>query len=167
MNAGKWLIVGILTLALAAGVASWTLRYYRTDGVQAFWGKQTLDLIANAPEVDALRFQPDQPAERRRATVAKGMLNMRYMLGSDFAYGWERLGSEDIKAPRDAWGLEFRRGKESFQIRFNSNCTYARDPGSAKDITLVPAAAESLRSFFEERFAEEAASPSNESRSAQ
>lgn len=157
MNAGKWLILGILSLALAAGIASWTHRYYRTDGVQAFWGNQILGLIANAPEAEAIRWTDQQPAERRPATVAKGMLNVRYMLGSDFAYVWP--ADEKLRPAARAWGMEFHRGAELFQIAFNAECTQVWEPDSGKTIQLVPPAAESLRSFFEERFDDTPAEP--------
>lgn len=157
MNAGKWLTVGILALALAAGAAAWTHRYYRTDAVQAFWGQQTLGLIANAPETNALRWTENRPAERRRATEAKGMLNVRYMLGSDFAYVWP--AEENITPAPRVWGLEFQRGANRFQIDFNADCTQISDPESGKSIQLVSPAAESLRSFFEERFDDSPAEP--------
>jgi hypothetical protein len=153
MNAGKWLILGTLTVALGAGVAAWTHRYYRTDAVQAFWGEQTLDLIANAPEVGALRWS-DSQSDHRDATRAKGMLNVRYMLGSDFAYVWPA----DKKAQPDssAWGLNFHGGSENLLLEFGPDCSYAWDRKSGKVIRLVPPAAENLRSFFEERFENQA-----------
>jgi hypothetical protein len=164
MNAGKWLIFGILTVALAAGVAAWMQRYSRTDAVQAFWGEQTLDLMANAPEVDTLRWTDNPTAERRRATVAKGMLNVRYMLGSDFAYQWP--AGDLVEAPARAWGLDFHRGAESLQIEFNADCGYAWVK-SGKGIRLVPQAAENLRSFFEERFENQAGGAGESGQTAQ
>lgn len=150
MNAGKWLIVGIFAVAIGGAVAAWVHRYYRTDAVQALWGEETLDLIANAPRADIARRIGVTETARRDATRAKGMLNVRYMLGSDFAYDWAARAGDGPSAV--AWELEFVRGNESVVLDFNEDCTLLHNRKSKQAIHLVEAAATNLRSFFEEQF---------------
>lgn len=155
MNAGKWLIVGIFAVAIGSGIASWMHRYYRTDAVQAFWGEQSLDRMANAPKVEALRLSADSIIDRRDATRGRGMLNVRYMLGSDFAYAWP--ASEPAEPFARAWGLKFVAATDVFQIEFSGDCLYARQPETGKGIRLVPPAAANLHAFFADLFEKDAA----------
>jgi hypothetical protein len=155
VNAGKWLILSIFGVALAAGVGSWMHRYYRTDEVQRFWGAQTLGMIANSPEVDLIVRQGDQEIKRADLSQAKGMLNIRYMLTSDFTYDDLEGGGVKVMVPTP-WALEFRRGPEVLRLGFHHDCTLVFDETGSKSAALVPAAAEHLRIFLDEQVPEEA-----------
>ena len=147
MNTGKWLILGIFAVALTAGVAAWLNRYYRTDAVQAFWGEKTLDLIANAPSVDVIRSPSTTDFTSLNATRAKGMLNVRYMLGSDFTYDLtgEVPQLETVTFP---WRLKFHGKTDMLVLEFSADCTILRNASMKKSVRLVDAAVPNLRSFF-------------------
>src|SRR4051812_15803668 len=56
---GKLLIVGILTVAIAAAAASWWFRYSATHRAAQFWGPETARLIRDASVVEIWR--PSNP----------------------------------------------------------------------------------------------------------
>lgn len=146
MNAGKWLILGVFGVALASGIAAWTHRYYRTDEVQRLWGAKRLELIANAPVVEAI---PPGGGDAIDITGAKGMLSIRYMLGSDFAYA--PLEEKSVETTPH-WSLIFRNGDERVRFDFTPDCSLMWTPDPPQSRTqLVPAAAANLRTFFEEQ----------------
>lgn len=149
MNAGKWLIVGIFCVSMATGLGAWAHRYYRTDEVQRLWGAEMLDLIANAPRVEVVRESASGEAARRDATRANGMLNVRYMLGSDFSYELPPTPSErSVKLP---WKLEFQGGAEKLVLEFSDDATIVSNASTGKSVRLVALAAANLRSFLEEQ----------------
>lgn len=155
MNAGKWLILSIFAVALATGVGSWIHRYYRTDEVQRFWGSETLGMIANASDVDLIVRQGDQELKRANIGQAKGMLNIRYMLTSDFTYQNLEGPSPTVMVPTP-WALEFRKGQQVLRLGFLHDCTQVIDETGTKSATLFPPAAEHLKKFFDEHLPEEA-----------
>jgi hypothetical protein len=54
-GSGKFVIVGILGLALVAAGGSWLVRYNATHRAARFWGPETARLIRDAPQVKLYR----------------------------------------------------------------------------------------------------------------
>lgn len=123
---GKWVILGILAVALAAAGGSWIFRYNATHRAVEFWGPQAAQLIRDAPTV-LLRRLPDEtkptptPQLRDKSTFydfmasapapidissAHGLVHFRNALLEDRSYRWPEaaVGPED----RWRWAMTFR-----------------------------------------------------------
>lgn len=116
---GKWVILGILALALAAAGGSWVFRYNATHRAVEFWGPQGAQLIRDAPTVLLQRLDDDikltpTPQLRDKAALfdsmasapppmdisaAHGLVHFRNALLEDRSYRWP----EAAVGPDDHW----------------------------------------------------------------
>lgn len=67
VRSGKWVILAMVGLALAAAAFSWSFRQQAMRRTMAFWGGGTARLIAQAPHVEGLRLAPADAADRDEA----------------------------------------------------------------------------------------------------
>ncbi len=116
---GKWVIFGILALALAAAGGSWWFRYNATHRAVEFWGPQGAPLIRDAPTVLLRRLNDDinptsTPRLRDKSALfdsmasspppidisaAHGLVHFRNALLEDRSYHWPQAAV----GPDDHW----------------------------------------------------------------
>jgi len=122
-SSGKLVIVGILTVALAAAAASWWFRYAATHRAAEFWGPQTTRLIRDAPTVELFQLTPPaklppsssgaaaflERASARDLSNARGLIHLRNALLEDRSYRWP----PQPMRPSDEWQWALRFGDRS------------------------------------------------------
>jgi hypothetical protein len=79
---GKYLIIGVFAVALAAAAAAWVARYNATHRVAKFFGPTHVRLIREAPIVE------DYGETIRQISTAPGLLHLRTALLEDRSYNW-------------------------------------------------------------------------------
>jgi hypothetical protein len=150
-NSGKFVILGILTVALASAAASWWFRYSATHEAAQFWGPQNARLIRDAPHVALVRLILSEPPTTRDISRAPGMLHLRNALLEDRSFLWEQ-GIE--AAPKNGgWKLAFSDPAtgEQFTIRFTTDCRGAIDDSDPRGRAVSTAPiAKGLREIFAE-----------------
>src|SRR5262245_60545635 len=135
-NSGKWVIGGILLLALVAASFSVWHQNHQMRKAMAFWGTDQAVLIARAPEVEALKLESaDDPAaieaddvlrfgdmpwravESESAVGSKGLVNVRLALVKDVTYNW----NSDTAGCGENWeyALTFRNDDKTATVLFN------------------------------------------------
>lgn len=157
MNAGKWVIIGMFAVALLAGSSAWVHRYYQTDEVQPHWGTRRLRLIAGAPQITGIVRLGEGESKRVEITRAKGIINIRHMLGLDVTYDDLGTVGPPSLSPPLPWAMEFSDGSDSVVFGFSHDCRFVLDEATAESAQLSTAAAANLRSFFDEQFPKESA----------
>jgi hypothetical protein len=149
MNAGKWVIVGMFGLGLAAASLAWLNRVLQSDQTTRLWGAETLDLIENAPLVELVVHDGRGGDERRLdVTRARGTPNIRHTLGRDFAY--EGAFAKPETAQPAKWVLVFSDGARKATLGFSEDCHVAILGDDKHAAKLVDAAAKLLRAYFKE-----------------
>jgi len=118
---GKLVIIGILTVAVAAAGASWWFRYSATNRAATYWGPNAARLIRDAPIVEFYQFKSsgqsqfefdeliqflDAPTNRRDISSMQGLTHLRNALLEDRSYNWPPEPRERIDQWR--WVLVFR-----------------------------------------------------------
>lgn len=126
---GKWVILGILTVALAAATGSWIFRYNATHRAVEFWGPQPARMIRDAPRVDIFRLRTAEagllPAfariplqsnrtlygyDQHNISKAHGLAHFRNALLEDRSFEWPaEVPSSD---PLWHWALMFWQSPE-------------------------------------------------------
>ena len=104
---GKWVIIGILTVALAAAGGSWWFRYNATHRAAQFWGPDTTVLIRDATIVKLYYVNDDLNTLSlvRDISKAPGLTHLRNALLEDRSFIWP--AQPITQPPRWRWALEF------------------------------------------------------------
>lgn len=124
-QSGSKLVLGLVCLAVLAGVVSWSYRYATTHRATQFWGREAAPLIAQPSQVEFARLVPSRAnsgvdqseilklgMERsylsegaRDVTHERGLVHLRHALLSDRGFVWS-----DRPDPREVewqWLLKF------------------------------------------------------------
>jgi hypothetical protein len=169
---GTLIIVGILTLAVAAAGTSWWFRYTSTHRAAKFWGPKVSKLIRDAPEIrftftiGAVIDEPEttdlferngNPGNKVTVSKAKGMAHLRNALLEDPNFVWNEPTPKEI--PPASWKLTFRdpATNEEAAIGFTKDCGYCglvEANGPPRIISCAP-----IRSGLWEMFTEFTAVP--------
>lgn len=149
-------IVGMVLLGLIGAGTAWVRRYYEDDQVRERFGPNVVLLMATAPKAMAICRVGE--TERGRIDVSKaiGFSNIRYMLGRDFAYRIDPSVPPPSLMLPTPWAIQFE-GTDGGTVRlgFSYDCkTALLEEGGGASVDLVDAAADELRKFFHEQFAE-------------
>jgi hypothetical protein len=149
--------------ALAAAVFGMWYRYQVTRRSLELWGAPAAVLIARAPKIEALQFDPplstDGPvsldmlrteaARSENVTDSRGMLNVRQAFVEDSTFLWQQSPA----GPR-AWSyaLLFSDGERQTAVLFDPSAQTVGSPATGKPVALEPKASEELLDFFQEQF---------------
>jgi hypothetical protein len=163
MQSGTKLVLGIFSLALAAGALSWWYRYEAAHRSTNFWGPHFAELIARPSKVTAIvldeisfanagdeAFQIGkkffETKNRKDITKAPGLVHLRNALLSDSNYRWDRnVTTDDWR-----WCLQFADADRKATILFNENLTMLgcmNQPAEVRTVDCQPMA-ETLREYF-------------------
>jgi hypothetical protein len=106
---GKWLIIGVVTVALIGAVGSWVFRFYATHRIAQYWGPTNARLIRDAPEVTLERVKPGSGAGETKETFdmsqAHGLAHLRNALLENQGYNWT---TSNTSTTDGHWFLMFR-----------------------------------------------------------
>ncbi len=150
---GKWVIVGILAVALAAAGGSWLFRYTATHRTAEFWGPQAVQLIRDARIV---RLVPNE----RDVSSAKGLTHLRNALLEDRSFVWPATALQDGIEWKS--GLAFRdvAAGTSAVLMFSSDFQHVRNDNTDQ-MLCCESIAEGLREMFAEFAAAGASAPTS------
>jgi hypothetical protein len=158
---GKLLIIGILTVALAAAGISWWFRYNATHLAANFWGPTAARLIRDAPMV-TLTDQRQSAANWRKGdntevvvdmSATRGLTHLRSALLDNRSFIWDEKLPEFT--PIAGWVLRFQdpATNEEAAIVFFHDCKHAALAGGTgpqwRPISCEPIAA-GLHEIFTE-----------------
>ena len=131
-GSGKFVIIGILGLALVAAGGSWLFRYNATHRAARFWGSETAQLIRDAPKVtffvaDAAQDHLVEP--NIDVSSAHGLAHLRNALLEDWNFEWPVSVDRLPPAAKDLghWWLSFEdpMSGKSAVIYFSTDCAQA------------------------------------------
>lgn len=165
MHSGSKLVLGLIWLALAAGLLSWWYRYEAAHRSTTFWGPHLAELIARPSAVMAFGLEktsptessdesflildePYSPTDRRNITKAAGMVHLRNAILSDGNYRWDR----EVTTDDWRWCMQFEGNGRKATILFNADFTVlGRMNQRADQIRAVDCQpmAETLQEYFE------------------
>ncbi len=179
-NRGKLVIAAIVALAVVAALFSTWYHYQHARRSRDFWGTSIAVLIAQAPEVEALKLDvagegasQDPVAQGESHTVtpieyggrswsvirakealkAPGMINVRRAMVLDTTFDWT---SPPIKVePNWQYALEFTDERHWATVLFDFDSRQVALSGGDKTALLDPAANDDMREFFAEQFSEQ------------
>jgi hypothetical protein len=129
---GKFVILGVIALAVSAAGASWWFRYAATNDVAEFYGPDASRLIRDAPVVELYRFEPvsadgwrieelerflESPMNRRDISSSKGLTHLRNALLDDRSYIWPARPVESNDQWQ--WILVFRDEMSGYVLMFS------------------------------------------------
>jgi hypothetical protein len=170
MNSGKLLIVLLVAAGLAAGGLKIWKQHQHMDQVLKTLSPQVVRLIAEAPQAELLKLNPDSTAAERGAentieiagemyeivgrknvASAKGFADVRDRLVDDASYGWN-----DKFEHKGFWKyvLVFAEGKEQARIAFSiprERVAYVKVLADGSTISARPIA-DGLETFFAAQF---------------
>ena len=151
---GKYAIVAILSLALAAvGGGTW-YRVRLQQRPARLWGREAVQLILNGTKVTALRLEPVGEAREKppREIVGTGglklavveqtgdlsevpdLLYIRRALVHDNSFDWaDPLGD---RQPKWEYALRFTDGENDTTVLFAPNCTRAKLLETGEDASM-------------------------------
>jgi len=158
MGNGKWVIVGIVGLAILAAAFSWSYRRRAMRRSMAFWGTEAASLIAHGPRVQALRLNPsdataasdDQeriPFDSRRFAViqrrdmsrARGLTHLRQSLLEDASFDF-RSAKRAIQ-PKWEYAIRFGRGSRTATVLVSLADKRLALVGHERTLSMAPIAA--------------------------
>jgi hypothetical protein len=175
-NTGTLVILAILALGVGAAAFSVWYHYRTAERARSFWGSTTAVLIAQAPEIRALRLEaietpqldgepieqgpPDDPAiefasaywkilDDHDASHARGVGNVRTAMVQDVSFAWAGRRPDE---PDWQYALEFNDGKNWATVLFDFDSRQAALAGDRKTVRLDPAASDTWKNFFAEQF---------------
>jgi hypothetical protein len=149
--------------ALAAAVFGMWYRYQVTRRSLELWGAPAAVLIARAPKIEAMRFDPPLSAEgpvsldtlrtetasSKEVTDSRGMLNVRQAFVEDSTFLWQQSAAGP---PAWSYALVFSDGERQTAVLFDSGAQTVGSPATGKPVSLEPKASEELLAFFQEQF---------------
>lgn len=118
MNSGRWVIVTILTMAIAATAFAWWFRGQQGHRALDFWGSEAAYAIRFGPEVTAWQLQREQQPDADEFEIdgetwwaieselskAKGLVHARQALIEDASYRWD---DSQLDTPNWDYALRF------------------------------------------------------------
>lgn len=164
-NSGKYLVLGLVVLAVIAGVASWWYHYAGLHQANRFWGSPAAGLIAQPSQVtayDVVKQTESQNASARSldlrspwtavnprdVTEARGMVHLRHALMNNRSYEWDEQPAAD---PDWRWCLEFFNDDAQTLVLFNEEFTVIGNSSPTDDslrmLSCRPMTA-ALREYF-------------------
>jgi hypothetical protein len=179
LNRGKLVIAAIVAVAVTAALFSTWYHYQHARRSRDFWGTPMAILIAQAPEVEALKLgasevraeqgEADQgeshavtPIEfaghswkvvrSKEALKAPGMSNVRHALVLDPTFDW--TGPPSDVEPHWQYALEFADERQWAMVLFDFDSRQVALAGGKATALLDPAANDDMREFFGEQFAD-------------
>lgn len=108
---GRWLVVGLLTLGMVAGITAIEYQLGQTARCLAFYGVDTARKVAEAPVVEMWRLAPTGAAGVLRAVTrsdvsrAPGLVHLRRGLVEDANFSWPGSERQTARLPDDAWDV--------------------------------------------------------------
>jgi hypothetical protein len=154
---GKFLIIGILTVAFLAAGTSWWFRYSATHRAAMFWGPAAA-VVRDARVVEL--WLPANPHENVRSaslfvnnsdlhdiSSAHGLVHLRNALLEDHSFDWPPVKiTPDVEWTQ---GLQFLDGSTGVLVLFSSDFKFVRTPNSEEMLSCEPMA-DGLREMFAE-----------------
>jgi hypothetical protein len=162
---GKWLIIGVLSVAVVGAGGSWWFRYSSTHQAALFWGPHSAPLIRDAPRVDFYRDQGfDSSIKIRNVTAAQGLVHLRNALLEDRSYQWPANPSP--AGARWEWVLIFRDddANQQVELSFSPKCKFVATSDRSDTILSCEPIAAGLREMFAEFAAAPSAQPATPAR---
>jgi hypothetical protein len=162
-RSGQWVIVAMFGGALAAAVFGMWYRYQSTRRALEFWGPPAAVLIARAPTIEALIFEPpltdngaitldvldEAAAKTTLVSGARGMLNIRQAMVEDSTFRWDPPVSQP---PAWSFALMFSDGDRQAALLFDPAAGAVGNPATGARVLLDPTASQELSEFFHEQF---------------
>lgn len=168
MSAGKYVILLICALGLLSAGAAVTYHRGRASRPLTFWGREAALLIANAPRVHALRLSPlpDEESgdsgevlrfhgrayriiERKDASQARGVSNIRRGLIADESFAWDEQSSNRELDWQHA--LEFQQDGDIASVLFDFASKRAALQSTNQSVSIRPSNRD-FQAFLEEQF---------------
>ena len=142
MIEGKYAIMAVVILGLAGAVGGWWYRSNLQRRAIALWGRETAELLQQAPRVELLRLEASTEnddrdadellsvgewrlavAERFDVSQAPGMIHLRHSLINDKSFSWS--ASLDDCQPNWPYALRFSGDGRSATLLFDFHCRQA------------------------------------------
>jgi len=169
---GKYVILALLALGAAAAVGSWSYYALVQRWPMRFWGAETARLIAQAPQVEALRLEyahvsdvkpasePFVVVDRQRLvdvekhdiTGRPGLGHVRSALLNTASFGQ----TYDMVDDQPVWhyALRFSNDSQTATVVFSGDGQWTASSEGTTSVSLTPVADE-LASFLREQFSTE------------
>lgn len=173
-NRGKFVILGILAVAVAASCFAVYYQYRAQDHALDLWGTTSARLIAEGPQVEVLLLgdetdvesepREDAPARvesgdmawtvaaSKDAVGARGTANVRRALVMDTTYDWDV--AEAPPEPEWKYAMTFSDGRDWATVLFDFDSGQVALTGSRKTGRLNRMAADDLAQYFAEQLAD-------------
>jgi len=158
MGNGKWVIVGIVGLAIVAAVFSWSYRRRAMRRSMAFWGTEAASLIAHGPRVEAVRLNQSDATvtsdasdrisfdgklfaviQRHDMSHARGLTHLRQSLLEDASFDF-RSGKRAVQ-PKWEYAIRFGRGSRTATVLVSLADEQLALVGHARTLSMAPIAA--------------------------
>lgn len=174
---GKYVILSLLALGAVAAAASWLNYLLVQRRPMQFWGAETARLIAQAPQVEAMRLgnAPGTTAdpsseqfdvgtqrlvalEKHDITSRPGLGHVRNALINTRSFG----PTVDMKNNQPVWhyALRFSDGEETATVVFSQDCQWTAASDGTVSASLAAVAGE-LAAFLREQFPSEVVPPAS------
>lgn len=167
---GKYLIMLIVAVALAAATGAWWYQYRQGQRILSLWGADTAFRIRLAPDCELWQLEPSKEpqgdlqtdnrtwsiVQRRSLAGSPGLLHARQALIQDASYAWH----EAIPA-RIAWkyAVTFGQSDERTVLLFDLEQGIVQDADHPARQANIQPIADGLQAFFQEKLSESAAKP--------
>jgi hypothetical protein len=150
---GKFVIIAIVAVAVAAAGASWWFRYSATNRAAEYWDPIVARLIRDAPVVELYKYDRLPNAAflsehesyldvgaGRDISHAPGLVHLRSALLEDRSFSWP---PEDMKSVSWGWVLVFRESPRGLAVmlHFTSDWSYVAGPNHQRMLSCRPIAA--------------------------
>ncbi len=169
---GKWVILGVVGLSLAASMASWVYYARLQERPLALWGVRPAEMMLRAPMARAFRLvgadtarePPAIDGRGREFTIAgqrylavaerdisqaKGFSHIRNSLIHDRSFVWDEEPCEI--SPQWAYVIQFVEGNEQAAVALAFNCPRTALTNNDRMVSIRPVAAE-IEDFLHEQF---------------
>jgi hypothetical protein len=172
MVQGKWVILGIVGISVAASAISWIYYARLQERPLALWGSQAAELILRAPDARAYRVMPlpiegaaSPEASPRSALMidgqsfvsiderdvshANGFSHIRNSLIHDRSFAWDEPPCD--VPPTRSYVIEFTDGKDRVALALAFDCPRATILDTDRVISIRPVA-KAIEDFLGEQF---------------
>jgi hypothetical protein len=161
LRSGQWVILGMFGCALAAALFGMWFRYQSTRRSLEFWGAPAAVLIARAPQIEVLQFDPPleaagplpvdtlrtQAADSEVVAASPGMANVRHAFIDDSSFDWDEPAAE---SPAWAYALVFSDGDRQAAILYDPAAGVLGSAATGGRVLLEPATRRGLAAYFKE-----------------
>ena len=175
MNQGKWLIVAMISVGLAAGGITWWYQYRQSVRVIELWSPEVTYQIRMAPECQLLRLTSTPTGEGigvldidgaiwgitqvQDISKAAGIVHARQALIHDASYDWTAAPPATSSG---GWteAIRFQEGAQQTTLLFDLEQGIVRNQADQQTSRITPLIRAGLRTFFDEQWADDSsASP--------